>query len=289
MDRKVYFFLVTLILPTQNSQLITQLPRVDNIPEFQCPAPILSRLETHVIGQGETLEGIAENYGLLPETLIRLNSILEQNPLPIGASITIPPFNGIKIEVPPGVTWRELAKAYGVRQEVLFELNGCQKMPKTVFIPGISWYSSPSNPPDYTGVQGYPLPTPAQVGLNYGWHTLADSQQRFFHSGVDLLAPVGTGVLSVEDGIVVLIGNEGNYGFLVIINHPGGRQTRYAHLSKVNVKIDSEVKAGDLIGEVGTTGQPDIDSPHLHFEVRYQTPQGWIAQDPLIHLPQHRN
>lgn len=284
MYRKIYISLLTLILPSHTDKLISQLPRVDNIPEFQCPAPILSRLKTHVIKQGENIDTIANTYRLLPETIIRLNPILEQNPLPVGKTIKIPPFNGIKIQVQQGVTWRALATAYGVRQEVLFELNGCEKVPKTVFIPGISWYSSSKKPNNYTGLPAYPLPTQAKIGLNYGWHTVTNSEQKFFHSGVDLLAPVGTNVLSAGDGVVVYLGNEGNYGYFVIINHAGGMQTRYAHLSKIKVKIDSEVKAGDLIGEVGITGQPDIEQPHLHFEVRYQTPQGWIAQDPIIHL-----
>jgi murein DD-endopeptidase MepM/ murein hydrolase activator NlpD len=74
---------------------------------------------------------------------------------------------------------------------------------------------------------------------------------------------------------------------LIIINHEGGRQTRYAHLSQVKVKVEEQVKAGDVIGQVGKTGNPDLVEPHLHFEVRLQTPQGWITQDPLLNLPQN--
>lgn len=286
MNRNIYFSLLLLIfLPHDTNKLISQLPRVDNIPEFQCPAPILSRLETYVIKSGETIDDIANSYGLLPETLIKLNPILEKSSLPVGATIKIPPFNGIMLEVPRGITWKELAKAYGVRQEVLFELNGCEKNPTTVFIPGINWYSSETKPQDYTGLKAYPLANTATMGLNYGWHNYPDSNEKFFHSGIDLLAPTGTEVLSADDGIVVFVGNEGNYGYLVIINHPEGKQTRYAHLSRIDVKIDTEVNAGDIIGEVGISGQPDINLPHLHFEVRNDTPQGWIAQDAAIYLP----
>ena len=279
--------LVMLVLPHNIYGLISQLPRIDHMPELKCPAPILSRLESHLIRQGETVESIANIYGLLPETLMRLNPILKQNPLPVGKEIQIPPFNGIRIQVPAGVTWQELAKAYGVRPDVLFELNGCTKIPQIVFIPGVSWHSSDSRPSDYTGLSAYPLPAPAEIGLGYGWHNLPDSGTRFFHSGVDLLAPIGTSVLAAEAGIVAYVGNESNYGFLVVINHPGGRQTRYAHLSRINVKIGSEVQAGEIIAEVGNSGKPDLNASHLHFEVRYQTPQGWIAQDPALHLPQN--
>lgn len=284
MYRRICLCLLTFIWVSYTEKLMAQLPRVNDIPEFNCPTPVLSRLKSHIIRQGETVDSIANTYGLLPETLIKLNPILQKNPLPIGKEIKIPPFNGIRVTVPAGVSWREIAKASGVRQEILFELNGCSKIPKVVFIPGISWYLTESKPKDYTGLEGYPLPFKAEIGLNYGWYTVNNSSENFFHSGIDLLAPIGTNVLSAGDGVVVFIGNEGSYGYLVIINHPGGIQTRYAHLSKVNVKLESEVKTGDVIGEVGTTGQPDIDEPHLHFEVRYQTPQGWIAQDPVLHL-----
>lgn len=284
MSRKIYLCLLSLLFPIHTNQLIAQLPRVDNMPEFQCKIPILSRLENHLIKEGETLIDIANLYGLLPETLIKLNPLLTQNPLSAGQIIKIPPFNGIKVEVPEGATWREMAKAYGVRQDVLFELNGCGKIPKVIFIPGINWYAQPDKPKDYTGLPVYPLPFNAEIGLNYGWHDFPDSQEKFFHSGIDLLAPVNTNVFTAEEGVVVFVGNEGSYGYLIIVNHPGGKQTRYAHLSQVNVRIEDEVKAGELIGNVGTTGTPDLYTPHLHFEIRYQTPQGWVAQDPELHL-----
>ena len=51
-----------------------------------------------------------------------------------------------------------------------------------------------------------------------------------------------------------------------------------------NVKVGQVINPGEVIGLVGTTGQPDIIEPHLHFEVRYKLPVGWVAQDPEIHL-----
>jgi murein DD-endopeptidase MepM/ murein hydrolase activator NlpD len=126
----------------------------------------------------------------------------------------------------------------------------------------------------------------SSAGLIYGWQKSPTEQKNLFHSGVDLLADVGTPVLAAEDGLVIYVGQEGAYGNLVVINHLGRRQTRYAHLSRVTVRIDQRVRAGDVIGTVGTTGQPDIIPPHLHFEVRLDTPVGWTAQDPALHLPQ---
>jgi murein DD-endopeptidase MepM/ murein hydrolase activator NlpD len=260
--------------------------QMDKPTDFHCPPSVLSRIKTHIIKPGETLADIANNYGLLPETLIKFNSVLQQNTLPVGAEIYIPPFNGILVSVPEGVSLSEIGKAYGIRPDVLFELNGCEPKPQQVFVPGISWTSAAKQAKDYTGLSAYPLPFASDIGLSYGWHDSSKSETTFFHSGIDLLAPVGSKVLASEDGQVVFVGNDGNYGYLVIINHSGGRQTRYAHLSRINVKIDDKVQAGDLIAQVGTTGNPDIETSHLHFEVRYQTPQGWIAQDPQLHFPE---
>jgi len=105
--------------------------------ENSCPAPILSRLDRHQIQPSETVESIAQQYNLLPEVLIRLNPNLQQDDVPVGSEILIPPFNGVRIEVPEGTTWQDLEAAYGVRADVLFELNGCTAQPQVVFLPGV--------------------------------------------------------------------------------------------------------------------------------------------------------
>jgi murein DD-endopeptidase MepM/ murein hydrolase activator NlpD len=248
-----------------------------------CPPPVLSRLKRHKILTGQTLQSIAQQYNLIPETLVRLNPNLQQKTFPIGREILIPPFNGIRITAPKGATWLDLGEAYGVRADVLFELNGCVKMPTVAFIPGTNW-SSNARKKDYLGLSGYPLPSVAPIGLKYGWQQNTIAQQRLFHSGIDLLADVGTPVLAAEAGEVIYVGQEGPYGILIVIEHPGDRQTRYAHLSRVSVAMGRSVKAGDEIGTVGTTGQPDIPTPHLHFEVRTKLSIGWVAQDPEIHF-----
>lgn len=253
-------------------------------PEWDCGEGILSRLQSHTIAQGETLPSIAAQYGLLPETLVRLNPILGQS-FPVGQNILIPPFNGVRLEVPTGATWKDLEKAYGVRADVLFEINGCQEQPTVVFVPGVSW--SPTQDPrqeNYTGLGGYPLPAIASSGMSYGWQENPATGESIFHSGIDLLASPGTPVLAAAGGTVLFVGNEGPYGMLIVIDHGGNRQTRYAHLSRFGVEIGQSVNTGDVIGAVGVTGKPDITQPHLHFEVRYRLPIGWVAQDPMLHF-----
>jgi len=95
------------------------------------------------------------------------------------------------------------------------------------------------------------------------------------HAGVDLAAPQGSPVTSALDGRVSVANWSGNYGQLVVVDHPGGTQTRYAHLSRIAVIPGQTVRRGDLLGLVGSTGHST--GPHLHFEVR----QDGRAVDPL--------
>lgn len=97
------------------------------------------------------------------------------------------------------------------------------------------------------------------------------------HKGVDWAAPVGTPIAAAYDGQVVFEGDGKGYGNLIRISHANGRETRYAHMQRfaTNISVGSTVKAGDVIGYIGTTGLST--GPHLHFEL-YQDGQ---AIDPL--------
>jgi murein DD-endopeptidase MepM/ murein hydrolase activator NlpD len=97
------------------------------------------------------------------------------------------------------------------------------------------------------------------------------------HKGVDWAAPVGTPIHAAFDGQIAFQGDGGDYGNLVRISHPDGRETRYAHMSRFAIAAGTgtAVKAGDVIGYIGTTGLST--GPHLHFELY----QGGTAIDPL--------
>lgn len=274
--------LITTAISTQASPTIAQTPAPT---KNSCPPPVLSRLTRHKIVAGETLKSIAKRYKLTPDTLVALNPILKERSLPVGKELLIPPINGIRVQVPAGSRWEDIAATYGVRADILYELNGCQAKPRQVFVPGVNWSATRSwTGETYTGFNGYPLPAVASVALSYGWHQDPKTGQPRFHSGIDLLATPGTPVLSVEAGTVAYAGEQGGYGNLVVVNHQGGRQTRYAHLKEVLVKTGQKVKLGEELGTVGSTGRPDTTREHLHFEVRYYSSQGWVAQDPEPNL-----
>lgn len=248
-----------------------------------CPQSAFSRLIRHKVAPGETLESIATKYNLIPATLLGMNPALRTKPPTVGSEIVVPPFNGIRVEVPAGQTWRQIAAQYRVRADVLFEANGCQNTPQVVFVPGVNWSPAESSP-TANSLTGYPLATKATLGLRYGWQINPSTGDVFFHSGIDLLAAVGTSVQAIGAGTVAFAGEQGNYGNLVVVNHQGGQQTRYAHLQNIAVKVGQTVQSGQQLGSVGVTGMPTLNQPHLHFEVRSTSSLGWVAQDPIPSL-----
>ncbi len=89
-----------------------------------------------------------------------------------------------------------------------------------------------------------------------------------FHAGLDFAAKTGTPVYATGDGTVEVAERKSGYGNCIDISHGYNYLTRYAHLSEILVAPGQEVKRGDLIGKVGSTGKST--GPHLHYEVRFK-------------------
>lgn len=85
------------------------------------------------------------------------------------------------------------------------------------------------------------------------------------HGGVDYACSTGTSVMASSSGVVVEAGWNGSYGYTILISHPDGKKTRYAHLSRVMVSYGQSVTQGQVIGLSGNTGFST--GPHLHFEI----------------------
>jgi murein DD-endopeptidase MepM/ murein hydrolase activator NlpD len=125
----------------------------------------------------------------------------------------------------------------------------------------------------------FPLSIPAPISSVFGWRLHPVHQSWRFHSGTDLAAPLGTPVLATQAGRVAVADFLGGYGLTVILRHGEGHlESRYAHLSQVAVQSGEWIDQGEVIGLVGSTGTST--GPHLHFEVRQLTGEGWVAMDP---------
>jgi murein DD-endopeptidase MepM/ murein hydrolase activator NlpD len=114
-----------------------------------------------------------------------------------------------------------------------------------------------------------PTTMPVTMGYfssTYGYRLDPITGRNSFHTGVDLIAPTGTPVVAAAGGVVSTVAYVAEYGNIVEIDHDNGLTTRYAHLSRSQVKVGDVVMKGQAIAQVGTTGR--TTGPHLHFEVR---------------------
>ncbi|MCJ1715714.1 M23 family metallopeptidase [Curtobacterium sp. VKM Ac-2922] len=104
------------------------------------------------------------------------------------------------------------------------------------------------------------------------------------HQGLDFAAATGTPVVAAMPGRVVSAGVSGGYGNQVLVQHAGGLQTRYGHLSRIDVAVGQVVTVGEQVGAVGSSGVST--GPHLHFEVivggRPVDPAAWLGARGLL-------
>lgn len=129
--------------------------------------------------------------------------------------------------------------------------------------------------PGDASFDGYMWPTKGVLTSGYGW------RWGRMHKGIDIAAPIGTPILAAAPGVVVTSGwNSGGYGNLVVIQHPDGSRTLYAHNNRLLVRKGQQVDQGQQIAEMGSTGYST--GPHCHFEVH---PAGKGAMNPLAYLP----
>lgn len=108
-------------------------------------------------------------------------------------------------------------------------------------------------------------PIKGTISSTFGWRTPTTSTVPKYHTGLDIAAETGTVIKSATDGEVILVSSEGDYGEHYKIK-TGDIIIIYAHCSKLYLKQGAQVKQGDKIGEVGSTG--NSTGPHLHFEIR---------------------
>jgi murein DD-endopeptidase MepM/ murein hydrolase activator NlpD len=116
----------------------------------------------------------------------------------------------------------------------------------------------------------------AHVTSSFGWRRDPITGEAKFHKGVDLRAAYGQDVPAMQPGTVMFSGNQGNYGTTVVIEHPNGSRSRYAHLSVALVNSGDAVSAGQSIGRAGSSGR--ATGPHLHFEL---LDGDGVPQDPM--------
>lgn len=235
----------------------------------------------YTIKSGETISAIARNFGLNINTILWANNLGPRSLIQPGDQLMILPQNGVLYTVSKGDTIGKIARKYGVGENILMTGNNLGKsiaIGQKIFIPGgriISESTATTRTTktnNYTGISAIKdlvkAPKAKVSGANMAWPTVGHRITQYYswrHTGLDIANKVGTPLYAVESGTVEFAGWSNGYGNNVVINHGGGKKTRYAHASKIFVSKGQEVDRGENIAAMGSTGWST--GSHIHFEV----------------------
>lgn len=235
-------------------------------------------ISVYVVREGDSLSQIAEMYDVSANTILWANNIKNANLIQPGDSLVILPISGVRYTVESGDSLASIAKKYNGDVEDIMAYNGLAsesdiRVGQVVVIPGGEVAPPPS--PSGTASSAPAAQTPPAGGSGYFVHPLPGSvrtQGLHGYNGVDFGARSGTAIRAAAAGEVIVSRNSGwngGYGNYVVIKHPNGTQTLYAHTSENYVSVGQRVSQGETIAAVGSTGRST--GAHLHFEVRGAT------------------
>jgi murein DD-endopeptidase MepM/ murein hydrolase activator NlpD len=261
------------------SSIFRKLQLKTNIPERPRYESILYR-----VSRGDAMLSIAEDYQLKSETLLYVNTQLEDNPhnLKPGMELTIPPVDGLFYTWKDGDTFETVAEKFYTTADEIINFPG-NKVDLTdpkietgamVMLPGASrdlrnWEQdlATSGGSGTTNACGGG-PVAGGFGWPAGSHNISGNGYGPGHLALDIQANEGEPVYAAGSGIVTMAQGGWNYGYgnVVQIDHGNGYVTVYAHLSVINVGVCTPLGQGAVIGAAGNTG--NSFGAHLHFEVR---------------------
>jgi murein DD-endopeptidase MepM/ murein hydrolase activator NlpD len=239
-------------------------------------------LRTYTVVAGDTLSQIAGRFGLAPSTIYWANKAQMPDPasLHIGQALLIPPMDGLLVKVGTKDTLASLATKYKVLAQDIIDANNLPDtiltLGETLLIPGASGGAMPAPKTTTTG-GGRTVSAGSWIWPVDGYNYIS---QYFWsgHHAIDIASTIGTPVVAAVGGTVVFsgwkyAGSNGYGGGLVIWVMNGAKlYTTYNHLSYAGVRVGQKVRAGQVIGRIGMTG--NATGPHLHFEVWLGYPWG---------------
>lgn len=279
---------------------IPRLAQIDTV----VPARPRTDVITYTVEAGDTVFGIAEQFKLQPETIMWSNyDVLLDNPhrLSPGQVLFILPVDGVYHKWSNGEGMNGVTSYYGVTIEevvnypgnnldaaALGDLSNPNIEPGTrLIIPGgkreyVSWSApriSRSNPSASKLLGPGACGTVMDGALGIGVFIWPANERRLSgfdyspatnHRGIDIAGKLGDPLYASDNGVVVYAGwNNYGYGNVIVIDHGGGWQTLYAHMSYLSVGCGASVYQGTVIGSIGSTG--NSSGPHLHFEMLHES------------------
>lgn len=224
--------------------------------------------------QQQQIDALAAKLGEVQAKLLRLDGLSTQvagqvgiDPKPFQAQQPIP--QGGLLRNAHSLSAEELAQTIAdtgsALDSRLDSMSFAQSMVRDLRL--TQWHT-PSNEPMHQGVKS----------SSFGWRIDPITGQQNFHEGLDFQGDIGTPIQAAAAGRVIAAEYHPQYGNMIDLDHGNGVTSRYAHASRLMVKLGQTVRAGETIAQLGNTGRST--GPHLHFEIRYKG----VAQNPLQFL-----
>lgn len=233
---------------------------------------ITTQISTYVVRSGDTLSEIASIFGVSVNTIMWANDITRASSLKDGQILVILPISGVKHTVAKGDTVSTIAKRYKADIDEILAYNdmtiSTMLTPGQVLVIPDGEFVSPNSLPGTSSK----LAGSGPVYLGYYSRPIkGGSRTQGIHgyNAVDLADKEGTPIYASAPGKVIVSvtgGWNGGYGNYIVISHPNGTQTLYAHNSKNLISVGEQVVAGQIIALMGSTGKST--GPHVHFEIR---------------------
>jgi murein DD-endopeptidase MepM/ murein hydrolase activator NlpD len=247
-------------------------PALTASPSAHAAGPITSAV--HVVAPGETLTKIAHQYGKSVAEIAKANNILPYSKVSIGDRIVIPGVrvSSAKPEAEPATASGKPAGNKAVASAA--PAQSASMVSPAAESPATETAAKTAAKTAVEATPGFRWPVRGRIIAGFG--PKPNGQQ---NDGIDVAVPENTPVKAAEEGVVAYAGNElKGYGNLVLVRHPNGYVTAYAHAKELLVKRGDQIKRGDVIAKSGQSG--NVDAPQLHFEVR----KGSAPVDPMQFL-----
>jgi LysM repeat protein len=232
---------------------------------------------------GDTISSIANKFAISINTILWENNLSSRAIIHPGDTLQILPVSGVSHKVSAGENISYIASKYDVSINDILEANNISnvntlKIGQNLIIPGARKQSATkvaSTSNINSGSSGIDVikdlikPKPATSNSDKMlWPTIGHRITQYYswrHTGLDIANKTGTPLYASEGGTVEYSGWSTGYGYNVLLNHGGGKKTRYAHASKLYVKKGDTVEKGETLAAMGSTGWST--GPHIHFEV----------------------
>lgn len=243
------------------------------------------------VQDGQTLWGIAQAQGVTVEALASANGIGDDDLIQVGQRFIIPgrsiagapaprtaaaaqptrTARQFSVMVGQGETLWDIAQTYGISVDAIVDAN---ELPNGDLIRPGQQLVIPGGAADVPRrvTLSRSLSSAVSIAQSFVWPARGRVTSRFglrwqrHHNGIDIGAPYGSPIYAARAGRVRFAGWYYGYGLAVIIDHGDGVSTVYGHASKLLVRTGATVAAGELIANVGASGE--VTGPHLHFEIR---------------------